>query len=68
MTEQEKAKNYDELVSLLREVFTGDGNVNFDGNVIDKIVHLIRPSDKWRYSQEQEDPLLNYIASTHKII
>lgn len=49
MNEKEKVKNYDELVALLKEIFPGNGNVNFDGAVIDKIVKIINPIDDWRY-------------------
>lgn len=49
MNDQEKAKNYDELVALLKKIFPGNGNVNFDGAVIDKIAKMINPIDDWGY-------------------
>jgi hypothetical protein len=51
MTDQEKAKQYDELLELLKQIFPGNGNVNFDGKVIDKIAHMIRFNDDWKYKQ-----------------
>lgn len=49
MTEQEKAKKFDELIALLKQVFIGNGNINFDGQVIDKVAHIVNQNDDWKY-------------------
>lgn len=49
ITTEQKAKVLDDLMPLLKQVFKGNGNINFDGTILNKIAHIVNSDDQWNY-------------------
>lgn len=45
-----------ELITLIKKIFSGNGNLTFDGEIIDKINKIVNPEDTWDYHNKQINP------------
>lgn len=50
--EQSVEEKYNELIMLLRIIMPGNGNINFDGRILEQIRALINPNDDWNYNNQ----------------